>query len=313
MSKSVHLQAHIPESLAGQRLDQALAALFPEYSRSRLQTWIRDDSVRVNGNILRPRDRVRGGEFVELLSELKEETPWTPEDVPLEVVYSDPYLLVVDKPAGWVVHPGAGNANGTLVNALLHHAPELSLLPRAGLIHRLDKDTTGLLVVARTLEVYYALTKQLQKRAMLREYEALVNGVMLAGGTVDAPLGRHPIDRTKIAVMASGRPAVTHYWVIQRFSAHTHLRLHLETGRTHQIRVHMAHLRYPVVGDPVYGGRVRVPMGASKALITALQNFQRQALHAARLGFIHPVTEKEMEWQSPLPADFQNLLKLVVS
>ncbi|CAK0744940.1 23S rRNA pseudouridine(1911/1915/1917) synthase [Gammaproteobacteria bacterium] len=313
MSESLHLQAHIPDSLVGQRLDQAMVALFPEYSRNRLQTWIRDGSVRVDGNILRPRDRVYGGEFVELLSESQDETPWTPEEVPLEVVYSDSHLLVVDKPAGWVVHPGAGNANGTLVNALLHHVPELSLLPRAGLIHRLDKDTTGLLVVARTLEVYYALTKQLQKRTILREYEALVNGVVLAGGKVEAPLGRHPIDRTKIAVVPGGRPAVTHYWVIRRFSAHTHLRLRLETGRTHQIRVHMAHLHYPVVGDPVYGGRVRVPAGASETLITALQSFQRQALHAARLGFTHPVTEEEMEWQSPLPADFQNLLKLVLS
>jgi len=312
----LHLHARIPDTLAGQRLDQALAVLFSDYSRSRLQTWIRAGSVRLDGVVLlRPRDQVRGGEEVDVAAELRTETPWAPESIPLTVVYADSALLVINKPAGLVVHPAAGNHQGTLVNALLHYAPELAMLPRAGLVHRLDKDTTGLLVVARTLVAHHALVEQLKDREFMREYEAVVNGVVVAGGKVDAPLGRHPVDRKRMAVVSAvgGRHAVTHYRVVHRFAAHTHLRLHLETGRTHQIRVHMTHLRYPLVGDPVYSGRPRLPPLCSPTLAAALQGFGRQALHAIRLGLTHPLTGETLLWEAPLPVDMVQLLELLAA
>ncbi|CAK0753178.1 23S rRNA pseudouridine(1911/1915/1917) synthase [Gammaproteobacteria bacterium] len=314
MKEIPHLHARIPIALAGQRLDQALAILFPDYSRGRFQTWIRAEAVRLDGEIpRRPRDRVHGGEIVDVAVEefSTDLLSWTPEPLPLTVVYADNALLVVNKPAGLVVHPAAGNRQGTLVNALLHHAPELMTLPRAGLIHRLDKDTTGLLVVARTLVAHHSLVEQLKARELLREYDAVVNGVVVAGGKVEAPLGRHPQDRKRIAVVGNGRPAVTHYRVIHRFPAHTHLRLRLETGRTHQIRVHMNHLHYPLLGDPVYGGRTRLPPGCSSALAAAIQGFGRQALHATRLGFIHPLTGEVLSWEAPFPADMAMLLTLL--
>lgn len=311
-SKPLQIHAYIPIELAGQRSDQVLALLFPDYSRSRFQTWIREKAVRLDGVVLqRPRDRVRGGESVEVVAECQADVTWMPEPLPLNVIHADQALLVVNKPAGLVVHPAAGNYQGTLVNALLHYAPELATLPRAGLIHRIDKDTTGLLVVARTLTAHHALVEQLKARELTREYEAVVNGVLVAGGKVEAPLGRHPVDRKRMAVVASGRHAVTHYRVTRRFAAHTHLRLRLETGRTHQIRVHMAHLHYPVVGDPIYGGRLRLPPRCSPALMAMLQNFGRQALHAIRLGLRHPLTGETLTWEVPLPHDMVQLLALL--
>ena len=303
------LHTRIPSALAGQRLDQVLAVLFPDYSRSRLQIWIRAGAVRLDGMIPRPRDRVRGGESVEVVPESRREMVWGPEALPITIVYADHALLVIDKPAGCVVHPAAGNWRGTLVNALLHHVPELATVPRAGLVHRLDKDTTGLLVIARTLAAHHALTEQIKSREWIREYEAVVNGVMTGGGQVDAPLGRHPVDRKRIAVVANGRQAVTHYWVVRRFVAHTHLRLRLETGRTHQIRVHLSHLRYPLVGDPLYGGRPHLPAGASLALVNTLQQFNRQALHARRLELSHPTTGETLRCESPWPSDLAYLLE----
>ncbi len=234
-----------------------------------------------------------------------------PQDIPLNIVYEDEHLIVIDKPSGLVVHPAAGNPDGTLQNALLHHCPGLDCLPRSGIVHRLDKDTTGLLVVAKTLKAHKSLVDQLQCRRVHREYRALVTGSLVAGGTVDAPVGRHPTQRTRMAVVSDGRPAVTHYQVLDRFPAHTLLAVRLETGRTHQIRVHMSHLRHPLVGDPLYAGRPRLPKGASAALTAALQGFPRQALHAIRLGFDHPETGEPVSWATPMAADLARLLELL--
>jgi len=305
--ESLHIYGEIPSAAAGQRLDQALAALFPEYSRSRIQAWIRATAVRVNGAVTaRQRQRVRGGEWVEICATLPDESRWCAEEIPLAVVYTDDDLLVIDKPPHLVAHPAPGNPSGTLVNALLNYAPELAQLPRAGLIHRLDKDTTGLLVVARTLTAHHALTEQLKAREITREYVAVVSGVVIGGGRIDAPIGRDPLDRKKMAVVAHGRPAVTHYRVERRFAAHTYLRLRLETGRTHQIRVHLRHLGYPLVGDPAYGGGV--PAGCSPKVRVALRNFSRQALHALRLELSHPRTGARISWDAPLPADLSELI-----
>ncbi|HKJ07560.1 MAG TPA: 23S rRNA pseudouridine(1911/1915/1917) synthase RluD [Gammaproteobacteria bacterium] len=311
MMKRIQLSAEIPDTLAGRRLDQALAELFPDYSRSRLQQWTRAGQVRVDGRSGQVKERVVGGEQVEVDAQLEAEVAPAPQPIPLTIVYEDDALLVIDKPVGLVVHPAAGNRDGTLQNALLHHDPGLVAVPRAGLVHRLDKDTSGVLVVARTLTAHKRLVEQLQARAFQREYQAVVWGVLTAGGTVDAPIGRHPVDRKRMAVVAGGKPAVTHYRVAERFRAHSRLRVHLETGRTHQIRVHMASVRYPLVGDPLYGGRLRIPAGATEALAQALRGFRRQALHAARLGLIHPLTGEAMEWCSPLPADMVGLLEVL--
>ncbi|MEJ2646721.1 MAG: 23S rRNA pseudouridine(1911/1915/1917) synthase RluD [Gammaproteobacteria bacterium] len=311
MMKRIQLSAQIPDTLAGRRLDQALAELFPDYSRSRLQQWTRAGKVRVDGRPGQVKERVAGGEQVDVDAQLEAEVAPAPQPIPLAIVYEDEALLVIDKPVGLVVHPAAGNRDGTLQNALLHHDPGLAAVPRAGLVHRLDKDTSGVLVVARTLTAHKRLVEQLQARAFQREYEAVVWGVLTAGGTVDAPIGRHPVDRKRMAVVAGGKPAVTHYRVAERFRAHSRLRVHLETGRTHQIRVHMASVRHPLVGDPVYGGRLRIPAGATEALVAALRGFKRQALHAARLGLVHPLTGESMEWHSPLPADMVGLLEVL--
>jgi 23S rRNA pseudouridine1911/1915/1917 synthase len=310
---TVELSLTIPAAQAGQRLDQALAALLPDYSRSRLKTWIESGEVRVDGAVLRPRDKVFGGEAVSINASLPEETRAAAQEIPLVLVHEDKHLFVVDKPAGLVVHPGAGNPDNTLQNALLALDPKLASLPRAGIVHRLDKDTSGLLIVARTLPAHTALVRMLGERDVHREYEAICRGVMTAGGTVDAPIDRHPTERVRMAVREGGRDAVTHYRVIARFRANTHVRVQLETGRTHQIRVHLAHAGYPIVGDRVYGGRLTLPKGANEELRQALREFPRQALHAARLQFDHPVTGKPLECASPLPADMRGLLDLLAA
>jgi 23S rRNA pseudouridine1911/1915/1917 synthase len=313
MTAPIQLSLTIPFETAGQRLDQVLSDLLSEYSRTRIKSWIETGEVLVNGAQLRPKDKVLGGERVEINATLPDAVPVEPEKISLDVAHQDKHLFVINKPAGLVVHPGAGNAAGTLQNALLHLDPKLAQLPRGGIVHRLDKDTTGLLVVARTLEAHTALVRALEAREIDREYEAVCQGVMTGGGFVDAPIGRHPVDRLRQAIREDGREAVTHYRVLQRYRGHTHIRLQLETGRTHQIRVHMAHIHYPLVGDRVYGGRLLLPKGASSELIEALRGFKRQALHAARLAFEHPVTGKPVEVTAPLPEDFQALLAVLAA
>jgi 23S rRNA pseudouridine1911/1915/1917 synthase len=302
--------AIIPRELAGSRLDQALARLFPEFSRSRLSEWIRRGLATVDRRRCRPRDRVAGGERIELTpAPAADSERWQAQPLDITVIYEDEHLLVVDKAAGLVVHPGTGNPDGTLVNALLHRDPALVRVPRAGVVHRLDKNTGGLLVVARTPMAHKNLVSALKNRRVEREYLAIVNGLLSAGGRVDAPVGRHRVQRTRMAVNDAGRPAATRYRVERRFRAHSLVRLTLESGRTHQIRVHMAHIGHPLVGDPTYGGRLRVPAGAGAALTKQLRAFRRQALHAAELRLQHPVSDDDMQWQSPLPPDMQALLE----
>ena len=299
----------IPDAMAGLRLDQALAQLFPDYSRSRLVSWLKSGAVLVDGTSRRPRDKVDGGEHVELQAIADTAVVSEPEAIALDVVYEDESLLVINKPAGLVVHPGAGNAGGTLMNGLLHHAASLVELPRAGIIHRLDKDTTGLLLVAKSLSAHTALTRALANRDIERHYVAVCRGVLTGGGTIDAPIGRHRADRTRMAVIERGRDAVTHYTVRERYRGHTLVDVRLDTGRTHQIRVHFAHRRHPLLGDPVYGGRLAIPAGASEALIAALRAFRRQALHAVRLAVRHPETGEVLSIEAPLPADLAALLE----
>lgn len=298
--------------MAGKRLDQVLASLFPDLSRARLQGWVEDGRVTVNGKACRKKDRVRGGEKLEVEPEEEsQEVEFQPEDIPLDIVYEDDDILVVNKPPNLVVHPAAGNWTGTLLNGLLFYLPSLANVPRAGIVHRLDKDTSGLMVVAKTLASHKALVDSLAERDVSREYIALSQGVIVAGGTVDAPIGRHSKDRKRMAVTIGGKEAITHYRVAARFPAHTLLEVKLETGRTHQIRVHLSSLHYPIVGDPVYGGRLKLPVGASDELIQALQGFKRQALHARKLGLDHPATGDYMEWSVDLPEDFKKLLELL--
>jgi 23S rRNA pseudouridine1911/1915/1917 synthase len=301
----------LPEELQGLRLDQALARALPQYSRARLQSWIEAGAIQVDGRRLRAKDKVVGGERVEIEAQLEVDAQVAPEAMPLEIVFKDRALFVINKPPGLVVHPGAGNSRHTLQNALLALDPKLAVVPRAGLVHRLDKDTSGLLVVARTPEVHTTLVAALAEREIERHYIALCSGVMTGGGTVDEPIGRHRSQRTKMAVRSDGRPSVTHYRLMKRFRAHTLLHVQLESGRTHQIRVHLAHIGYPVVGDPVYGGRRRFPAAASPALIAELEVFTRQALHAARLKLAHPITGKEVEWEAPLPTDMAHLIAVL--
>lgn len=298
----------VPAELSGLRLDQALAQLFPEYSRSRLSQWVKDGRVLVDGRPARPRDAVMGGQKIRLQIPEEPLSQMAPQALPLEIVYEDAALIVVDKPVGMVVHPGAGNPDGTLQNALLHHAPELAQVPRAGLVHRIDKDTSGLLVVARTLEAHTALVAALQAREFQRGYLAVCIGVMTGGGTVDAPIKRHPTERVRMSVREGGRDSVTHYRVLKRFRSHTYMSVELETGRTHQIRVHLAHIKYPLVGDQLYGRRLGPPRNASPHLQEVLRSFRRQALHAAKLGLTHPTTGEAMLWEVPPPDDFQQLL-----
>jgi 23S rRNA pseudouridine1911/1915/1917 synthase len=309
MNQSIHLKVSIPEHLDGQRLDQALAELVPDYSRNRLQQWIRDGQVTLENRASRVRERVHCGDTVRIDAEITGDSGFMAQAIDLDLIHEDDHLLVVNKPPGLVVHPAAGNPDGTLLNALLHHDPGLAALPRAGIVHRLDKDTSGLMVVARTLVAHTRLVEAMQARRIRREYLAVVNGVLSAGGRIDAPIGRHPVDRKRMAVVAGGREAVTHYRVVERFRTHTLVRVRLETGRTHQIRVHMAHLRCPVTGDPVYGGRPRLPRGAGEALTRALREFRRQALHAERLELAHPVSGEYLAWEAPVPADMRRLLE----
>lgn len=310
MSEAISLQATVTPELAGSRLDQAAAQLFPAYSRERLKQWIQEGTLTLDGEQAKPKEKVMGGESLVVAVIIEDETVALAEDIPLDIVHEDDQLLVLNKPAGLVVHPGAGNSQGTLMNALLHHEPLLSQLPRAGIVHRLDRDTTGLMVVAKTLTAHTSLVAQLSDKRVYREYEAVSYGNMTAGGTVEAPIDRHPHDRVKMAVVAGGRPAVTHYRILQRFPNHTHVRVQLETGRTHQIRVHLAHIGFPLVGDPVYA-RLRFPKGASFELNEKLKTFTRQALHARRLGLVHPGTGESCLWECELPADFVSLLDAI--
>lgn len=299
----------VSPELAGQRLDQILAQLLPDHSRTRLSAWIREGHVQVDGASCRPSDRLLEGQAIAVHAPAPAPVvPLRPEAIALTVVYEDDALLVIDKPPGLVAHPGAGNPAGTLQNALLHHDPALVNVPRAGLVHRLDKDTSGLMVVAKTLVSHTHLVAELQARRIHREYDAVVVGRLIAGGTVDAPLGRHARDRLRIAVREDGRPSVTRYRVRERYAHHSRLELRLETGRTHQIRVHMAHLGHPVLGDPLYAGRLRLPAGIDEALAATLRDFRRQALHATRLGLAHPEDGRPMLWESPPPPDMQALI-----
>ncbi len=308
--KTLHT-ARIPPSAAGRRLDQALAELFPDFSRSRLTAWVRSGDVLLDGVVVLPRHIVRGDEVVTLRAQPTQAVELAPESIALDIRYEDAEVLVINKPAGLVVHPGAGQPGGTLQNALLHHDARLADIPRAGIVHRLDKDTSGLMVVARTLRAHTALVEQLQARAVHRQYEAVAYGAMIAGGKVDAPVGRHPHDRVKQAVVEedSGRAAVTHYRVRERFRAHTLVECRLETGRTHQIRVHMAHIRHPLVGDTVYGTRLKLPKAATPELVEMLRTFRRQALHAEKLEFEHPKTRKPVSVVAERPADLEQLVR----
>jgi len=303
--------ARVPDEAAGRRFDAVLAELFPEFSRSRLAEWVKGGQARLDGRTVRPRDPVRGGEAVELEVVLAPQTSDAAEDIALDILYEDEAVFVLDKPAGLVVHPGAGNPAGTLVNALLHRDPALAMLPRAGIVHRLDKDTSGVMVVARTLPAHTALVAQLSAREVHRQYLAVVVGALVAGGTANAAIDRHPRDRLRMAVREDGREAVTHYRLRERFRAHTALECRLETGRTHQIRVHMAHLKHPILGDPLYGGPLKLPRGASPELIEALRGFRRQALHAEVLEFAHPTTGEPVRCSAPVPADMRHLLQVL--
>ncbi|EKE80526.1 23S rRNA pseudouridine(1911/1915/1917) synthase RluD [Idiomarina xiamenensis] len=312
MSEAISLEAVVPDSISGKRLDQALAELFPDYSRSRLKAWILDGSVCIDNQVIdKPREKVSVGMLVSVDAEIESEERFVAQAIPLNIVYEDDDILVINKPAGLVVHPGAGQPDGTLLNALLAHHPAIDQVPRAGIVHRLDKDTTGLMVVAKTLPAQTHLVSAMQAREITREYEAVCNGVMTAGGLVDEPIGRHSTKRTQMAVNPMGKPAVTHYRVAERFRAHSHLRLRLETGRTHQIRVHMAHIRHPLIGDALYGGRPRPPKQASEAFLTALRGFKRQALHAAQLSLHHPLSGEWLSWQAPTPDDMVALLEVL--
>jgi 23S rRNA pseudouridine1911/1915/1917 synthase len=310
-SPSTQRHAIVPASAAGRRLDAVLAELFPQYSRSRLSAWIKSGDVSVDGGQTRGRDPVRGGEQVTLTAIQDVQTRALPEDIPLDVIYEDADVFVINKPAGLVVHPGAGNPTGTMVNALLHRDPTLELLPRAGIVHRLDKDTSGVMVVARTLEAHTSLVAQLSSREVHRQYLAIVVGALVSGGTATGAIDRHPRDRVRMAVREDGKDAVTHFRLRERFRTHTALECRLETGRTHQIRVHMAHLKHPIVGDPLYGGSFKLPKGASEDFIAGLRGLKRQALHAEVLEFLHPVTGEPVRCSAPVPADIQNLLRLL--
>lgn len=300
--------------MAGRRIDQVLAAELGSYSRARLQAWLKAGVITVDGMTVEPKKRVVGGETVAGTLEPPEpQGTVAPQNIPLDILFEDDALLVINKPAGLVMHIAPGNYTGTLQNGLLYHRPETAAVPRAGIVHRLDKDTSGILMIAKTLESHHLLVQQLQARTVHRVYHAVVIGVPVAGRTIDAPIGRHPVDRKKMAVVDHGKPAVTHFRVARKFSRHCHVTVKLETGRTHQIRVHMAHIRYPLIGDDVYGGRRQIPSGLGDAAKQAVMKFPRQALHAAELGIVHPVSGKYMQWETPVPADMQTLLDTLSS
>jgi len=308
MSEQIQHTATIPEEAAGQRIDRVLAQLFPQYSRACLQNWLKSKNITVDGKNLPAKAKVKGGESVIIEAALVEQQNWQAQPIDFAIVYEDDDILVINKPAGLVVHPAAGNPDQTLLNGLIYHDATLAYLPRCGIVHRLDKDTTGLMVVAKTLSAHSSLVQQLQARTMHRQYHAIVQGTLTVGSTVNAPVARHPHQRIKMAVVEGGKLAITHYRILQRFPVHTHLQLNLETGRTHQIRVHMAHIKHPIVGDPVYGARLKLPPNCSEELKNALQNFSRQALHAQQLKLQHPITKELMSWTCELPEDMRALL-----
>ena len=310
-NKSVTEIVQVPGSMVGQRLDQAAARLFSKFSRSRLQQWITEGALRVDGEHRQVRYKLAGGESLSLKVELSEVGEWQAQAVDFSVIFEDDDVLVVNKPAGLVVHPGAGNPDGTLLNGLLDYCADLRSVPRAGIVHRLDKDTSGIMVVAKNLVAQTALVEQLQARSVSREYEAIVRGTIISGASIDAPVGRHPGMRTRMAVIRGGKPARTHYRVTARYGHHTWLKVKLETGRTHQIRVHMTHEGYPLIGDPVYGGRSRPVAGAAPELNDYLTHFPRQALHAAKLVLSHPVSKEQMSWSVPLPDDMEELIRIL--
>lgn len=310
-SEQIQLTARVTAADCGRRLDQIATDLFTDFSRARLQQWIKEGALRVDGEQRAPKQKLLGGEVLSIDVQLQPEGDWQAENIPLNIVYEDDDIIVLNKSADLVVHPAAGNRSGTLLNGLLYHCAQLASVPRAGIVHRLDKDTTGLMVVAKTLQAHTDLVAQLQARTVNREYEAVVSGVMTGGGTVDQPIGRHPVQRTKMAVVSDGKEARTHYSVLQRFHGHSHVRLNLETGRTHQIRVHMAHLRFPIVGDDAYAGRFRIHKGASQHLREFIHGFGRQALHARALGLIHPTSGEQQSWSVDLPEDMQALLEVL--
>ena len=303
----------IPDRLIGQRIDSALAVMLPDYSRSKITAWVRSGKALLNDKSFKAKDKILGGEIVSLTIEKAKSNAWLGEDIAINVVYEDEDIIVVNKPVGLVTHPGAGNWTGTLANALLHYDPSLATLDRAGIVHRLDKNTSGLMVVARSELAQKNLVEQLQTHAVSREYSAIVYGHMISGGTVDAPIGRDPKDRIRQAVVeeGEGKNAITHYRVIDRFKNHTHVKCILETGRTHQIRVHMSYIEHPLIADSMYGGKIRFPKKADEKLKEALKAFNRQALHAKKLTLSHPITGEQMSWKAPLPNDMQDLLAVL--
>ncbi|HEY8570201.1 23S rRNA pseudouridine(1911/1915/1917) synthase RluD [Microbulbifer sp.] len=312
MSNQIQLDIEVPAEYAGHRFDQAAADLIPDYSRARLQAWIKGGQLTVDGRTAKPKDKLFGGERLSLRAELEPQGEWLAQDMALDIVYEDDAILVINKPAGLVVHPAAGNPDGTLLNGLLAHCPGQQNIPRAGIVHRLDKDTSGLMVVAKTLQAQADLVDQLKERTVTRLYDAIVQGNLSGGGKVNAPMGRHRTNRLKMAVLnQGGKEAITHYRLQERFRAHTLVRCQLETGRTHQIRVHMAHIRHPLVGDTLYCTRGKLPTGADPELVRALQQFPRQALHAAELALFHPETGEPMHWVRPMPEDMLHLLALL--
>lgn len=309
--KNIQQQLTLSDELVGMRLDQALATLLTDCSRTQIQEWIKNGEITVNGLKAKTKTTVLGGESVIVNAFLKAQPEHTPCAMDLDIVYEDEAILVLNKPAGLVVHPAAGHYSDTLLNALIHHAPALQQLPRAGIVHRLDKDTSGLLVIAKTHEAHLSLSTQLKSKNVTRIYQAIVAGVLISGGTIEAAMERHPRHRKKMAVMDTGKPAVTHYRIMDRYRAHTRIKVQLETGRTHQIRVHMAHIHHAVLGDQTYGGRLQLPKGATPPLVEMLRSFKRQALHAYELGFIHPVTREPVTFTAPLPQDMEELISVL--
>lgn len=310
-TSAISLSAKVPETMHLQRLDQVAVALFPDFSRSKLQSWIKTGALTVDGTVMRSKDKVSVDQQLQLRASLEPEVSWSGEAIPLDICFEDEHVLVVNKPAGLVVHPAAGHADGTLVNALIHYAPELECLPRGGIVHRLDKDTSGVMFVARSPLAHRSLVEQLSARTVKREYTAVCMGALSGGGTINEPIGRHPHARTKMAVVHNGKPAVTHFKVAERFANHTAITVNLETGRTHQIRVHMAYRHHPLIGDSTYAGRPRIPSGASAELVAGLRQFPRQALHARTLAFDHPASGERVEFATQLPDDLEALLALL--
>ena len=302
----------VPLDLEGERLDVVAATLFPEFSRNRLQYWIKQGALRFEGEVMRSRDKVFSGGLIVLEEQLDEKIDWIPQEIDIDIIMEDDSIIVINKPAGMVVHPAAGHKDGTLVNALLNHFPQLAKIPRAGIVHRLDQDTTGLLVVAKSLAAHHSLVSQILEREMERQYCAVCVGVMTGGGTVNQPIGRHSRYRKKMAVVPErGKTAITHYRIARRFKHFTQINIQLETGRTHQIRVHMEHIRHPLVGDLMYGGKNKFIAGTSKKLIKEVNLFNRQALHAQTLSFRHPDTAQIVSFEAPIPSDLSNLLALL--